>query len=264
MTEATAVPKDQATTTIALAAATMGHDLVAALLLELRTMPAHWPTMNAEMQQKIIERLKDKVSGAVTKAQHMLTASEFQAVPAKLEFVNRKGGIRAGVTVNHDALCRHALFDAQGKQVLIVIVDPERWLNRMDELKAVGNQQDLFDRTDSEYDASKDQPGYRRDQDPFAPAVPWSEMKAKLGLGSEPLPDADEKVNAVRVQQRIFQEQLSELGFVLSLGAIQERTPEEFDTALLWMAAYAADPTTCYLERPSWIPEPTPKPDSKS
>lgn len=180
MTEATT--RDSAKDTIAISAATMGHDLVAALLSELRGMPDHWSKLNSDLQQKIIERLKDKTREAIDKAVVLLMRADFQAVPAKLEFVSRKDGIKAGLTVNADAVCRHALFDAAGAQVLIVIADPKRWTERMDEIKAKDDQLELFDPA-ANYDPSVDQPGYRRDQDPYVPAgKTWADLKASFGV----------------------------------------------------------------------------------
>lgn len=258
-------PADKAKDTIAISAATMGHDLVAALLHELRNMPDHWARLNQDLQQKAIERIKEKVAGAVHKAQHMLTASEFQAVPATLDFVNRKGGIRAGITVQKDALCRHALFDAAGSKVLVVIVDPQRWLQRMDELKATGNQQDLFN-SDATYDPKVDQPGYRRDQDPFAPGVSWADMKAKLGIEGEtsdkpadaekpatPTGD-DQAVDPAAVQIRELHERLVAAGCDISLGAVQARTDEERLHAVQWLE-YAQIGDGNPIARPEWLPE---------
>lgn len=274
MTEATAVPKDQATTTIAMTAATMGHDLVAMLLAELRSMPAHWATIDAARQQQIIENLKEKTRAAVEHALTFMLRSEFQAVPAKLTSVNRRGGIKAGLSVNADAQCRHALFDAEGQQVLIVICDPLKWFDRMDEIKARGDQLDLFN-PEANYDPTIDQPGYRRDQDRLAPAgKTWAELRESFKTteqGAESDPDADSAKappdpyapagcssltpeQELLTTQRIFQEQCAELGMMLSLGAIKARTAEEFDAALQWMAAYAADPIGCPVAKPEWLP----------
>lgn len=257
MPDETASAPDRAKETIAMSAATMGHDLTAALLAELRTMPEHWPKLNQEMQQKIIERFKEKVSDAVRKAQHMLTASNFQAVPAKLEFVNRKGGIRAGLTVAADSLCRHALFDAAGGKVLVVITDPNAWLQRMDEIKAVGNQADLFE-SDANYDPTRDQPGYRRDQDPFAPGISWAEMKAKLASGdAAKVPAGDDKsVDPERVNLAMLQEALGKCGVHLSLGALQSRAPEDLLAATVWLDSVAAGGLTpeAKSSAPAWFP----------
>jgi hypothetical protein len=300
MPEASATPPaapapDHAKKTIAIAAATMGHDLVAALLNEIRGMPDHWSRMNKELQQQTLDRLKDKVAAAVLKAQHMLTTGSFQAVPAVLEYIGRKGGITGKISVRKDELCRHALFDAQGSKVLVVITDPNQWLQRMDELKVHGNQADLFD-SDANYDPAKDQPGYRRDQDQHAPAGPtWAELMADLkgkdgttlpkgetkkpdpetpapeggttppagetkpqdGETAPPAPPGDDKtVDEHRVTLEMLREQLGELGVVLSLGALQKRTDADILAATLWVeATKKLGPAETEKSRPAWFPE---------
>lgn len=183
MTEATA-PRDAAKESLAITAATMGHDFLAALLTELRSMPGHWATLNAEKQQEIIGKLKEKIQTGIETAVRIMLTSEFPAVQADVEHVSFKGGIVAGLKIPKDAPYRHQLADAQGMKVLVVISDPQRWLNRMDEIKARGDQIDLFD---ADYDPARDQPGYRRDKDPIAPAGPtWEDLKKSLKGGTKP------------------------------------------------------------------------------
>lgn len=176
MTEATA--RDAAKESMSITAATMGHDFLAALLTELRSMPGHWATLNAEKQQEIIGKLKEKIQAGIETAVRIMLTSEFPAVQADVDHVSFKGGIVAGLKIPKDAPYRHQLADAQGMKVLVVISDPQRWMNRMDEIKARGDQIDLFD---ADYDPARDQPGYRRDKDPIAPAGPtWEDLKKSL------------------------------------------------------------------------------------
>lgn len=278
MAETTA--RDTAQDTIAIHAETMGHDFVAALLAELRQMPDHWARLNEEKQQQIIERLKEKVRAAVTKAQAMILRAGFAAVPADLEAVGFKNGITAALKIPRDALHRHELADAQGQRVLVVISDGNRWLERMDEIKAKADQADLFD---GDYDPSKDQPGYRRDQDRIAPAGPtWEDLKNSLKQGAQP--DAEQKPaiddnsgsgetpppgeivfgSAASEEEertaklRILQEQLASIGVAISLGALQAFTPEQITATSVWAEAYAAAPNACKIARPLWLPIPDP------
>lgn len=180
MTEATASAQDA----LAITADTMGHDFLAALLVELRSMPGHWATLNAEKQQEIIDKLKEKIRTGIEKAVRIMLTSEFPAVQADVDAVSFKGGIIAGLKIAKDAPYRHQLADAQGTRVLVVISDPARWMNRMDEIKARGDQIDLFD---ADYDPARDQPGYRRDKDPIAPAGPtWEDLKKSLKGDTKP------------------------------------------------------------------------------
>jgi hypothetical protein len=182
MTEATA--RDAAKESMAITAATMGHDFLAAMLTELRSMPGHWAALNAEKQQEIIGKLKEKIQAGIETAVRIMLTSEFPAVQADVDHVSFKGGIVAGLKIPKDAPYRHQLADAQGMKVLVVISDPQRWMNRMDEIKARGDQIDLFD---ADYDPARDQPGYRRDKDPLLPAGPtWADLKKSLTGETKP------------------------------------------------------------------------------
>jgi len=345
MTEATA--RDAAKESMAITAATMGHDFLAALLTELRSMPGHWATLNAEKQQEIIGKLKEKIQAGIETAVRIMLTSEFPAVQADVEHVSFKGGIVAGLKIPKDAPYRHQLADAQGMKVLVVISDPQRWMNRMDEIKARGDQIDLFD---ADYDPARDQPGYRRDKDPIAPAGPtWEDLKKSLKGETKPpqsettaagpdtptpppeLPteykaeaaapidrrDAEGNWAPVKLKQiargdviRIpgfdaafvattpslkgkdgytvqvepepalvfgsaltgdqekraaavgLQELLSNVGVVLSLGAIEAFSPEQLAATSTWVQAYAVDREACKIARPLWLPIPEPKGDA--
>lgn len=159
-------------------AETLGHDLMAALLGELRTMPDHWMRMNEENQQKAIARLRDKVKTMVHETAGILMRGEFPAVAATLDAITIKDGVKITLAMDASQQGRHALYDTAGKKVLVVLADSERWLERMDEIKAKADQLQLFD---EDYDPSVDQPGYRRDQDRVAPAgLSWAELKERM------------------------------------------------------------------------------------
>lgn len=178
MTETAPPPRDVAQDAIAITAETMGHDFLAAMLAELRQMPDHWARLNEQRQQQIIERLREKVRTGIDKALTIFMRGEFPAVQADLKAIAWENGIKATLAIPKDAMYRHALCDAQGSKVLIVLTDAGRWLARMDEIKAKGDQIDLFD---ADYDPARDQPGYRRDQDRVAPAGPtWEALKKSL------------------------------------------------------------------------------------
>lgn len=176
MTEATTAKADTHVATIF--AETLGHDLMAAILGELRTMPDHWLRMNEENQQKAIARLRDKVRTMVTETAQILMRGEFPAVAATIDGINIKDGVKITLAMEATQNGRHALYDAAGKKVLVVLSDSERWLERMDEIKAKADQLQLFD---EDYDPSVDQPGYRRDQDRTAPAgLTWAQLKENM------------------------------------------------------------------------------------
>jgi hypothetical protein len=296
----TAEPRNKAQDTVAMTAATMGHDIVAALLNELRKQPGQWSTLDATYQQKTIDEFKEKVSGMVRKCLGFMLTSDFQAVPAKLENVSRRKSIKAQLTIASNSMYRHALFDAEGQHVLVVLADPAQWLGRMDEIKARGNQLDLFN-PDANYDSERDQPGYRRDRDPLAPGKSWDELKKSIGLGGATEPPADATKGAsgetkapdpatnqasgataatggdIPTGESLTKEQeaaailaelqarLAKVGNVVSLGTLQSRSDADILAATLWLNWYEADDIkTPYLERPAWLPEPPNNPNNGS
>jgi hypothetical protein len=272
----TTAPRPQAQDTVAMCAATMAHDIVAGQLAELRSLPAAWGALNADLQQKSIDRMKEKAANMVRTAIGFMLASEFKAIPAKLEYVSRKKGIAAGLTVDTRAMYRHALSDATGSHVLVIIADPEQWLERMDEIKARGDQLDLFN-PDANYDPAIDQPGYRRDQDPLAPGRAWSDLKQSLGLkdpadpaepkpeeptdgeGPPPMdvPEGDsltpEQEHAAGLLQ--LRADLADLDVHISLGALQARSEGDILAASVWIEwARSGRKGADKLGRPSWLP----------
>lgn len=262
--------RDHAQDAIAIAGATMARDLVAAMLNEIRNMPALWSVMASDRQQQMIDALKDRAKKMVDICIANLARGTYPAVPATLEYVGNRKGIAASLTIAKDALCRHELFDAQGSQVLVVIAKPEQWFQRIDEIRAKSDQADLFE-GDANYDPARDQPGYRRDQDPFQPAGPsWADLKKSLAKPADPdaaksaegeaatgdgvAGTSDDHADLV-AQQCALQAQLAKMGQPCSLGRIQSWDREQLRAVIDWAAAYAADPAGCTIARPDCLPD---------
>lgn len=246
--------------TLRISADTMGHDFLAALLAELRSMPDHWARLNEQRQQQIIENLREKISKAIDHAITLITRCGSPAVRVDLKSVTVKDGLTATVAIPKDAMYRHALFDAVGQSVLLIMTDTERWTKRMDEIKAKGDQIDLFD---ADYDPNVDQPGYRRDMDRTATTT-WEDLKKSLkstpppaeSPSTEPPPPEATPDEPETIEHRILQEQLGQLGVALSLGALLEWSPEQITEARAWAQAYAENAEACKIERPDWLPKP--------
>lgn len=281
MTEPSPPALDVADRAINVAADSMAHDFLAALLAELRQMPDHWLRLNEDKQQATIDRLKDKIRTGTEKAVLMFMQGDFPAVAAELKGVSLGEEIKASLSVRRDALHRHALCDAQGQRVLVIIADASRWTQRMDEIKARGDQLDLWD---AEYDPAKDQPAYRRDQDRTLTGQSWADLKKELGVqpkadgetppgptneGEKPeeLPeelkaDADGVVDsdlpeekAWALQIYVLRTDLAAVGIAISYGALKARTDEERASAKAWAKAYAEEGDSCKIDKPSWLPE---------
>jgi hypothetical protein len=298
MAEAPAPARNNAEDSLSISRDSLGHDILAALVNELRTLPDHFSRLNEENQQKCIERLKDKIRGGIDKAIRIIVHGELAAVPAKLEHVNWKDGLTCGLKIQRDAMYRHALSDAQGTTVLLVVTDATRWVARMDEVKAKSDQIDLFDGT---YDGKRDQPGYRRDtEDRITPGTSWDDLKKSLNTpkpgaaetkppegeskstegdtppassettASDSGPDTQEPPLLFgsasreiddRAEVTFIQEKLAQAGAPMSRGALLALTKEQLDCTRIWAVAYVRP--GCTIARPLWVPIPTP-PDASA
>lgn len=171
-------------------AAVLGRDILSAIVNELKTVPDHWHRMNEDTQKKTIARLQDRVQEIVTNAVRVLvTGSNFQAVAVKLEGLNFKDGIKGGFSLPKGAPGRHELADAIDKQAVIVLADPSAFFERMKEVKADGATSAQIELFGGNYDPTRDQPAYRRDEkeDRLSPArtgvMSWADLMAKLNGG---------------------------------------------------------------------------------
>ena len=279
--------RDVAQDAISITSETMGHDFLAALLAELRQMPDHWARLNEKNQQAIIDRLKEKIRVGIESAVNIFMRGEFPAVQADLKAISWQSGITATLSVQRDALYRHALCDAQGAKVLVIIADAARWTDRMDDIKAKADQLELLE---ADYDPSVDQPGYRRDHDRLAAAPTWADLKQSLkankedsteieGEAKEPekpasdepseKPDSLEQVESEtpkQAQRRTaidkkakhleLHHKLASVGVAISLGALQALNREKIKLTQEWIDLFAADPGSCKLARPLWLPIP--------
>lgn len=160
---------------------TMGHDLMAFILSTLRTMPDHWARMSQEQQEKRIAEMKESVTTIVQKCAGIVAGQGFQAVGCELEGVTIKDEVKIGLKMNEGDPARHALYDAKGRKVLLVLASAEQWLAKLDEIKSDKGQIDLLESDQTNYNPSRDQPGYRRDEDRVAPVgLTWAQLREKL------------------------------------------------------------------------------------
>lgn len=271
--------RDPAAHTLSVTSETMGHDFLAAMLGVLRAMPDHWERLNAERQQKIVDALKEKIQTGIKSAVNIMLRSEFPAIVADLEQVTWKSGLAASLKIPRNATYRHNLADAVGEKVLIVIADPDRWMNRMDEIKAKENQLELFT---GDYDPAIDQPGYRRDRDATALGAPsWEDLKSSLKGHVPKLDEAQPAETSTedtdsshvedsaagpegerRITHAMIQEGLAALHVTVSLGTIGAWSPAMLTATQAWAEAYASNPEGCPVARPLWLPIPEPKGES--
>lgn len=95
-------------------------------------------------QQAIIDHLREGVAEAIREAQRAAYAGDYPACPATLEGASIKGQITARITIPKQAVARHSLLDAVGSTVILVIANPEAYLEGIKDIKARAKQRDLF------------------------------------------------------------------------------------------------------------------------
>lgn len=121
-------------------AATIGKDLLSALVTELKLLPTVWAKLPKAKQDDIIDRLRDRVETNVKMAVHMLAAQGRTVVVGDLEQITIKDGAKAVIKVARSAESLHELYDAQGKAVLLVVSDAGEHTGGMDDVTGEADQ----------------------------------------------------------------------------------------------------------------------------
>lgn len=127
----------------ALAVQTVGQQLLGALVEEIRNLRTHWAVTPQQQQEEIIDRLSDKVQIAVTRAVGIIAKDTFLAIPAHIESVTFKDGVKTVLTASKSADGRHELADAEGSDVLVLVTDPQKYLEHMETIRGDKDQPEL-------------------------------------------------------------------------------------------------------------------------
>lgn len=127
----------------AMTAETIGHDLLAALVAELKLLPEPWPKLPKAKQDDIIDRLRDRVQTNVNMAVHLIASEGRIVVAGDMEQITIKGGVKAVVKFGAGAPNLHQLYDVVNKAVLIVVANAADHTGGMDEIKGESDQRGL-------------------------------------------------------------------------------------------------------------------------
>lgn len=124
---------------MSMTASTIGADLLAALVQEVKLLPDVWPKLSQTKQDDIIERLRKRVIHNVQMATHLIASDGRICVQAELEQITVKDGIKGVIIMSKNDPHRHLIMDAQGKTVLLAVADAE---DHMGEIAAVRGEPD--------------------------------------------------------------------------------------------------------------------------
>lgn len=211
-----------------LAADTLGHDMVDGILQEVRQIPG-WEGLKQHQQEVHIQRIGQRVRHLVSQALDIIFKGEHPACAAELGAVTFGKVIRARIEIAKTAQSRHELADATGQSVVIVMADPEQYLERLKEIRATADQRDMF------HDPAQPLGHMGSDQPPPAPldpAQPGDGLEDKMPEAEpqEPL-DVPEELTMERVL-----EALQDTG--LYLGTTHMWTEQEKVDAYVWSIAF--------------------------
>ena len=123
---------------------TVGADLLSAVIDEVKALPDVWQKLNREKQQDVIDRMRRRVESQVRDAVLRIASEERPTIKAILGEEKTKTHIEAKITMSREDPQRHALRDAVGKTVLIVVIDPEEHVEGMEGIEADPDQGDLI------------------------------------------------------------------------------------------------------------------------
>ncbi|TCS98793.1 hypothetical protein EDC36_104217 [Tepidimonas ignava] len=124
-------------------AATVGLDLLRALIDEMRLCPKPWAAMSQAQQDEVIERLRRRVLAQVHEAVKAIAADGRVVVAGELEQITIKDGVKAVIKMSQASPHIHELYSSAGSTVLVVVADAKPYTQGMDEVKGEPDQNAL-------------------------------------------------------------------------------------------------------------------------
>jgi hypothetical protein len=122
---------------LGMTAETIGKDLLAALIDEIKQMPSVWQKTPESQQREIIDRLRSRVEYNVKQAVHLINSNGKVCVVADLESVTIKDEIKAVYKVSRgnpiDAM--QELFESVNQPCMLVIANSEQYTGGMHEVQ---------------------------------------------------------------------------------------------------------------------------------
>ncbi|WP_308170805.1 cell division protein FtsK [Ralstonia syzygii] len=131
---------DEVKAVLEMTSATVGRDILSALVLEVKMLPSVWAKLSQAKQDDIIDRLRKRVDANVKMAVHLIASEGRTVVAGDLDQITIKDGVKAVVKFSSAAPNLHELYDASGKAVLMVVANPAQHSGGMDEVRGESDQ----------------------------------------------------------------------------------------------------------------------------
>lgn len=118
----------------------MVGDLMAITLDELKSAYDVWQKLGENEQDEAISRIERRVKEAVTQCVRLVSTQGFTRLPATLEQITIKDGIKAQLSLSKHDASRHELTDAAGGIVTLVLADLSQFVDAPHAHKAEADQ----------------------------------------------------------------------------------------------------------------------------
>lgn len=221
-------------TSVSAASESAGTTLLKALLNEIRQLPKPWEETPEREQEVVIDRLRRAIDSSVRSLVRVIAGGSFPHIPATVESVAFKDGVKAVLTLSKGHDGTHALADATGGQAMVVLANAQEFLEGMERIQAENDQRDMFEQ---EYAAVSSEG--------------WQKLIDSLEKG--PAEDQPE----LRSIGEQCQEILARVHVYVELEVCEQWTEQECTVAAYWALQFAKDPDTAPA-RPHWLPLPDP------
>lgn len=99
----------------------MFGDLLKAIIFEIKQMQVAWGMMSEKDQQKVLDRLEDRTKEIVMQTVRVIAGKARPTVEADIEQVVFKDGIKVTLIMSKQQAERHAISDAVGGRVLLIL-----------------------------------------------------------------------------------------------------------------------------------------------
>lgn len=224
---------------VALAAQTLGKDLLAAVADELNR--TEWALKPPLEQEQALARLRAVCSDLMSRGLQIMFSGGYPACEAIIDSVTVKKGLKVGVRIAKGTRHWPEVVEAEGQKILLVMADPDVYRANMEDVKARANQGDLFNGT---YEGTKE---FRRDEQPAAPAKSWADVTG------EPIEEPIDRQNASNHTKAA----LDAVHVDVDIAKIDLWSEAECACAYEWAMAFASNPDSAPA-RPWWLPQPSP------
>lgn len=125
------------------AEALIGKHLKELILQELKVLQDPWDKTPEKRQDEALARIDMAVKSMIRAAIIALAGKGYDAVSAVVDSVTFKDGVKTTLKTHLATEATHALADAQGESVVVVIADPDDFFGGMDEVKSDPDQPDM-------------------------------------------------------------------------------------------------------------------------